>query len=143
MFHMILIAPNICDILVMFGFLFVLRIAKLFNHNELDAIKDRKDKFKRWRLYNSTEKRITYFIGVLRFVLFLHHKFVCFTLLANCFARKLRKCLIQECQISQEMLVQCSGMRWCQLSYNVSLFKNLHSFIDYKFYPWWYSTKMD
>lgn len=53
-------------------------------------------------VYNSTEKRITYFIGVL--------KFVCFALVANCFARKLRKCLIQECQISQEMLVQCSGM---------------------------------
>ena len=62
-------------------------------------------------VYNSTEKRITYFIGVLRFVLLLYHKFVCFALVANCFARKLRKCLIQECQISQEMLVQCSGMR--------------------------------
>ena len=31
-----------------FFFLFVFRIAKLFNHNELEAVKDRKDKFKRW-----------------------------------------------------------------------------------------------
>ena len=62
-------------------------------------------------VYNSTEERITYFIGVLRFVLLVYHKFGCFALVANCFARKLRKCLIQECQISQEMLVQCSGMR--------------------------------
>ena len=30
-----------------FFFLFVFRIAKLFNHNELEAVKDRKDKFKR------------------------------------------------------------------------------------------------
>ena len=30
-----------------FFFLFVFRIAKLFNHNELVAVKDRKDKFKR------------------------------------------------------------------------------------------------
>ena len=30
-----------------FFFIFVFRIAKLFNHNELEAVKDRKDKFKR------------------------------------------------------------------------------------------------
>lgn len=35
------------------------RIAKLFNHNELEAIKDRKDKFKRWDVIFCTSRELT------------------------------------------------------------------------------------
>lgn len=31
--------------------LFFFRISKLFNHNELDAVRDKKDKFKRWHVH--------------------------------------------------------------------------------------------